>query len=63
MTSPDLVLADRWRLAKYTADRFDEVKDLGAVPVEHSGFDPVPAHLFPGQDEVADLGLADLITV
>jgi len=59
--SPDLVDRDRSRVARYVADRFEKLKDLGAVPGDEGGFDPIPASLLPGADEVADLTLADLL--
>ncbi len=59
--SPDLISRDRMRLAKYVADQIDLVKDLGAVPGEGGGFDPVPPHLLPGADEVSRLTLDDLL--
>ncbi|MEV4146527.1 hypothetical protein AB0J40_22870 [Amycolatopsis sp. NPDC049691] len=59
--SPDLIARDRTVVARYVAGRFDALKEFGAVPGEEGGFDPIPAHLLPGQDEVANLTLDDLL--
>ncbi|WP_037309763.1 hypothetical protein [Amycolatopsis orientalis] len=59
--SADLIARDRFRLAKYVADQIDLVKELGAVPQEDGGFDPVPARLLPDAEEVAKLTLDDLL--
>ena len=59
--SPDLIARDRFRIAKYVSEQIDKVKELGAVPEEDSGFDPIPGRLLPGPEEVADLTLDDLL--
>jgi hypothetical protein len=43
------------------ATQIDRVKELGAVPAEEAGLDPIPAHLLPGASEVANLTLDDLL--
>lgn len=57
----DLIHRDRFRLAKYVAARMDQAKELGAVPADTTGFDPLPVRYLPSAAEVADLTLADLL--